>query len=610
MKRQYVVLLSAALLGLASCGTTTSSVGGSSKADSSSKPSDSSVASSGTSSKTTSTGTSSAGTSSKTTSSAGTSSAGTTSAGTSSQGGTSSAGTSQGTSSTVTPTGTKKIYFEDQPWWNSYADYPMALLTGIDGTTVNTPSSAPTDDKGNIMPGVKMTSVGAHTVSATEIYNFWSIDVDLSVYASITFYRYGDYQGTYYYGGSLTDKYTISELGDNDLYILGATAAWDGKLAATTQGKFDSSMIDAAKEYVTVTLDYNYEGAPAAETKQVEKGKTMAKPSLTRTGYYVDGWYTEAACTNAFNFANLINDNLTLYAHWTAGTKNIWADLPVVDHIVVFAPVSMKYTYVYYWNGEGANAGWPGVLMTVWSGSADWYMVDMSGYTTGNIIFDDGQGGTDHQTSDIKIAESGYHWYVDGVLSTTAPSSVKYAVTFNYNYDGATEPYKSVEVTENNVVSAPSVPSRDGYTFNGWYTEAACTNSYDFSTKVTAAITLYAKWTEGVVSHDNGGALTTWYIRGVVNGVTDWSKGIQMYTDAVSTSNTALYLNITFVVADQFKVTDGTTWYGFDAVDSASTAYAAFKDDGTSNHNISIVTAGAYDIYLSTANKIVVSAHA
>jgi uncharacterized repeat protein (TIGR02543 family) len=332
----------------------------------------------------------------------------------------------------VTPTGTKKIYFEDQPWWNSYANYPMALLTGIDGTTVNTPSSAPTDDKGNIMPGVKMTSVGAHTVSATEIYNFWSIDVDLSVYASITFYRYGDYQGTYYYGGSLTDKYTISELGDNDLYILGATAAWDGKLAATTQGKFDSSMIDAAKEYVTVTLDYNYEGAPAAETKQVEKGKTMAKPSLTRTGYYVDGWYTEAACTN----------------------------------------------------------------------------------------------------------------------------------------------------------------------------------SYDFSTKVTAAITLYAKWTEGVVSHDNGGALTTWYIRGVVNGVTDWSKGIQMYTDAVSTSNTALYLNITFVVADQFKVTDGTTWYGFDAVDSASTAYAAFKDDGTSNHNISIVTAGAYDIYLSTANKIVVSAHA
>lgn len=430
MKRQYVVLLSAALLGLASCGTTPTS-SSASKAASSSNPGSSSVASSGTSAKTTSAGTSS-GTSKGTSSQGGTSSSssqgGTSSS--SSQGGTSSSssqgGTSSSTSSVPTPTGTKKIYFKDQPWWNSYADYPMALLTGIDGTTVNTPSSAPTDDKGNIMPGVKMTAVGSKTVSASEIYNFWSIDVDLSVYASVTFYRYGDYQGTYYYGGSLTDKYTISELGENDLYILGATPAWDGAKATTTLGKFDSSMIDAPKEYVTVTLNLNYDGAPAATTQQVEKGKAMSKPSATRTNYTLEGWYTEAACTNAFDFATLITADLTLYAKWTEGAPtSIWANLPSVDHIVVFAPVSMTYTYVYYWNKGPAdqNAAWPGVKMTVWSGSADWYMVDMTGFTVGNIIFDDGQGGTGHQTADLKLPESGYHWYVNDAITTTAPAA-------------------------------------------------------------------------------------------------------------------------------------------------------------------------------------------
>jgi uncharacterized repeat protein (TIGR02543 family) len=424
MKRSYLFAATALALTLAGCGTT---IGSSSSA--------AGTSSNGTSSAGTSEKTSSAGTTSNT--SAGTSTG--TSQGTSketsegtSQGGTSSGtssgtseGTSQGTSSeTSLPSGTKKIYFEDQPWWNSYADYPMALLTSSDGASKNTPSDAPTDDKGNVMPGVKMTAVGSHTVSATEIYNFWSIDVDLSTYASVTFYRYGDYQGKYYYGGTLTDTYTLSELGENDLYILGATAAWDGKKAATTLGKFDSSMIDAPVEYVTVTLDLNYDGAPAATTVKAEKGKAMSKPTATRSGYTLEGWYTDAACANAFDFSGIVSADFTLYAKWTAGAPTgIWDSLPTVDHIVVFAPVSMTYTYVYYWvtGASDQNAPWPGVKMTVWSGSADWYMVDMAGLTKGNIIFNEGQGGK--QTADLALPESGYHWFVNNAITTTAPAA-------------------------------------------------------------------------------------------------------------------------------------------------------------------------------------------
>ena len=41
-------------------------------------------------------------------------------------------------------------------------------------------------------------------------------------------------------------------------------------------------------------------------------------------------------------------------------------------------------------------------------------------------------------------------------------------------------------------------PTRDGYVFDGWYKDALCTQRYDFSSPVTANITLYAKWVQGL----------------------------------------------------------------------------------------------------------------
>lgn len=65
-------------------------------------------------------------------------------------------------------------------------------------------------------------------------------------------------------------------------------------------------------------------------------------------------------------------------------------------------------------------------------------------------------------------------------------------VTFDYN-DGATS--LQVEVADDGTVARPEDPTRDGYTFGGWYTDEACTIEYDFSTPVTGDIILYAKWT-------------------------------------------------------------------------------------------------------------------
>ena len=55
---------------------------------------------------------------------------------------------------------------------------------------------------------------------------------------------------------------------------------------------------------------------------------------------------------------------------------------------------------------------------------------------------------------------------------------------------------KSQTINKNGVVTEPTVPTKEGYTFAGWYTDKELTVAYDFATKVTKGFTLYAKWTE------------------------------------------------------------------------------------------------------------------
>ena len=70
-----------------------------------------------------------------------------------------------------------------------------------------------------------------------------------------------------------------------------------------------------------------------------------------------------------------------------------------------------------------------------------------------------------------------------------------YKVTFDAQGHGTAPAVQSVAY--NSVAIEPAALTATGYTFGGWYKEAACTNKWDFTNdKVTAAVTLYAKWTQ------------------------------------------------------------------------------------------------------------------
>ena len=69
-----------------------------------------------------------------------------------------------------------------------------------------------------------------------------------------------------------------------------------------------------------------------------------------------------------------------------------------------------------------------------------------------------------------------------------------YTVTFEANGEGVEGLPAAQTVKKGECAVMTTAPTRDGYTFEGWYTDATGTVVYDFTAKVDSNITVYAKW--------------------------------------------------------------------------------------------------------------------
>ena len=73
-------------------------------------------------------------------------------------------------------------------------------------------------------------------------------------------------------------------------------------------------------------------------------------------------------------------------------------------------------------------------------------------------------------------------------------------VTFNSNGHGTAPDPQNIEWSNQDKATEPTAPTADGYNFQGWFTNAACTNQWNFDNIVTGDMTLYAKWEQVVVN--------------------------------------------------------------------------------------------------------------
>ncbi len=94
-----------------------------------------------------------------------------------------------------------------------------------------------------------------------------------------------------------------------------------------------SPVTTTAEPTETRAVAFNMNGrGTAIDAQTVEIGSKATKPATpTTSGYTFGGWYTDSACTTAFDFNTPITDSIVLYAKWT---KNIEA----VNKITITAP--------------------------------------------------------------------------------------------------------------------------------------------------------------------------------------------------------------------------------------------------------------------------------
>jgi len=299
-----------------------------------------------------------------------------------------------------------------------------------------------------------------------------------------------------------------------------------------------------------INLIFEENGGEEVEDMTISINSTSIDlPDPIRNGYEFDGWFTDEALTAPFTIAVLLTQQseIVLYAKWTEilnsftmtfetnGGTTI-APITLVAGATITPPedpTKTGFTFGGWFSDVGLLTAYtittmPNANITLY---AKWNEVIVTATLTfetngGSLIAPITQNAGTLITAPTNPTKAGYTfggWYSDVALTTVytfgnMPTSNftiyakwtanNYTITFEENGGSVvtdiTQAYLST-------VTAPSNPTRDGYTFGGWYSDVALTTAYTFGTMPMNGITLYAKWTirnYTIIFEENGGSLT------------------------------------------------------------------------------------------------------
>lgn len=88
-------------------------------------------------------------------------------------------------------------------------------------------------------------------------------------------------------------------------------------MVAVTGGTFDPGQPNGITLH---TVMFNSNGGSDVP-EQIRANAAATKPDSRKAGYTLVGWYTDEACTAAYDFTKPVTDNITLYAKWEAAPR-------------------------------------------------------------------------------------------------------------------------------------------------------------------------------------------------------------------------------------------------------------------------------------------------
>ena len=286
---------------------------------------------------------------------------------------------------------------------------------------------------------------------------------------------------------ALGDNYILSKKNTDspaqDVFVLGnADAVEDGwflKRMADADGTDDYYMWQVANG-VRVIFDKNggdTEASPRIMSQEKVAGSAnhfdLPTTNPTRSGYIFTGWNTKAdGSGDAFTATTDVSSNITVYAQWKDSTTYSVTYKDGVDG-TVFADQTTAGLHV--GDTTPAFSGTPtrsGYTFTGWQPSVAATVTDNAVYTA----------------QWTKNSSSSHH-------------STRY--TLHYESNGGTA-YKDERCSSGTKVTLDKTPTRESYTFTGWYADKALTQKIT-SVTMNGDKTVYAGWeATGVPDKLNG----------------------------------------------------------------------------------------------------------
>jgi len=201
----------------------------------------------------------------------------------------------------------------------------------------------------------------------------------------------------------------------------------------------------------------------------------LTSNTFTKTGYTFAGWNTNADGTTGTSYTNTqsvtLTAGMTVYAKWTINVYAITFDT----------------------NGGSGTMGTQSMTHGVATS------LNASLYSRANYVFyrwatvPDGTGTTYNNLAQVTLTAT------TTLYAQWTPNT--YVVTYNYdNATGGTSTTTSSFTTAGTAIVLPT-PTRTGYTFAGWFSDAALTNSIGAAAANyspsgnTLSLNTYAKWT-------------------------------------------------------------------------------------------------------------------
>ena len=279
----------------------------------------------------------------------------------------------------------------------------------------------------------------------------------------------------------------------------------------------------------THTVTFNSNGGTEIAPKEVVNGLKIKAPSTPiKDKYLFKGWYETATFDKEFDFNTPITSDMTLYALWEPANSineirlagDIQYGTVPVGTLPSFNPRTTTDSITIdkrnsRWKYKMESGAWRGfgseTPTAVNDGKTDYgyeFAVEpKEGYQLASdlkVIYN----GVD-VTLTVKVEKLSWGAYVTVDLGKANGTSVVYTITFNSN-DGTPVAPQNVNAGEKLEEPTPA-PTKEGFTFDGWYEEATFNTKFDFNTPITSNRTLYAKWTENkyTLTFDaNGGSGT------------------------------------------------------------------------------------------------------